>query len=486
MTRTALAALVAVTATATPASGDTFEAQKTPREPGIRALGTCAPSEKDAKKARFTLAHVNDLQARYSERLDGKSRYAYIAGYLRKLKKQNPATLVVDAGDDYEKGSIAELHSHGETTRRMVQAMPFDVRTIGNHDFAYGEAALLRDVRLSQHPVLASNLTWLGHAPEESPFASFVRINVGCVRVGVIGLVTQGFDAADRSTGAPYFGTFAQSVFYVDIANRIAEEHRAEVDVMIALTHIGLADDTILAARTTGIDLVVGAHSEDTLDHPGFVRHKDGSKAWIMQVGHFGEKVGRAEVVVDREDKSLAVTDYEVVPVDASLPVADDVDALAKSLDGDETHAVIARLDAPIKQGKEMSELLFRALRGDALFVGRDLFWAGLPRGEVTLQRLYDATLVQKEPSGTTGFSSLWTFDVTGAELARLKARFRPGWFYDAFLPSPIEPTKTYHVVLDKRAYAEAAVYFGGKVPKATFRGEMVDVLAKYLESGGR
>ena len=44
----------------------------------------------------------------------------------------------------------------------MVQALPIDVRTIGNHDFAYGEVAVLRDVRLSQHPVLAANVRHSG------------------------------------------------------------------------------------------------------------------------------------------------------------------------------------------------------------------------------------------------------------------------------------------------------------------------------------
>ena len=66
---------------------------------------------------------------------------------------------MLDAGDDYEKGAVAELRSGGETTRRMVQALPIDVRTIGNHDFAYGEEAVLRDVSLSAHPVLAANVT---------------------------------------------------------------------------------------------------------------------------------------------------------------------------------------------------------------------------------------------------------------------------------------------------------------------------------------
>ena len=66
-----------------------------------RAIGRCDAS---AGARRFTIAHVNDMQARYTERIAGASRYAYVAGYLEALKDEVPETLVMDAGDDYEKG----------------------------------------------------------------------------------------------------------------------------------------------------------------------------------------------------------------------------------------------------------------------------------------------------------------------------------------------------------------------------------------------
>ncbi|MGH7329615.1 MAG: hypothetical protein ACREJX_14815, partial [Polyangiaceae bacterium] len=137
---------------------------------GARVLGSC---EERGKVGHLAFAHFNDLQARYGDRLAGKNRYGLIAGYLRSLKRENPATLVLDAGDDYEKGSVTELRSMGESTRQMVQALPIDVRTIGNHDFAYGERAVVRDVTLSAHPVLAANVTYEKNPSLFSPYARF-------------------------------------------------------------------------------------------------------------------------------------------------------------------------------------------------------------------------------------------------------------------------------------------------------------------------
>jgi hypothetical protein len=44
---------------------------------GPRHIGTC---DGDPDVARFTIAHLNDMQARYGELLAGRSRYAYVAG----------------------------------------------------------------------------------------------------------------------------------------------------------------------------------------------------------------------------------------------------------------------------------------------------------------------------------------------------------------------------------------------------------------------
>jgi 2',3'-cyclic-nucleotide 2'-phosphodiesterase (5'-nucleotidase family) len=449
-----------------------------PPAAGPTRIGTCEPG---ADK-RFTLAHVNDLQARYSDRIAGKSRYAYLAGYLRALKTERPATLVLDAGDDYEKGALAELRSNGETTRRMIQALPIDVRVIGNHDFAYGEDAVLGDLAQSTHPVLAANI-------KHEAFKPYARVDVGCVRVGVIGLVTQGFGADDRQTREPFCGVFAQDDHYVAIAQREIDAHRAEVDVMIALTHLGFSDDTTLAARTKGLDLIVGGHSEDLIAYPAPVRHADGTRTFIMQAGNYAEKIGRAEIVVGSSGTSIA--SYRIVTVNAKLPCAEDVDALAKTLEDDsvpDAHNVIGRVRAPIRQGKEMAELVRRAAiaqwEADIVVVGRDLFFSGLDRGEITLQRLYDSVLVQRQPSGTNGFSSLWSVDLSADEVAQLAKRFRTSWRYDIVFPTKLDPKKTYRVVMDKRALTYPAMYLGEiTFPAATFRGEIIDVLEEYARA---
>jgi 5'-nucleotidase / UDP-sugar diphosphatase len=461
-----------------------------------RTIGRCDPAQRAAGKARFTLAHFNDLQARYSDRLEGKSRYAYIAGYLERLQKDVPETIVLDAGDDYEKGAVAELRSGGETTRQMIQALPIDARTMGNHDFAYGEAAVLRDVGLSAHPVLAANVTVASLGDNEQPLGRFVRIDVGCVRVGIIGLVTQNYDADDRPTKKPFDAVFEQSTSYAKILEREVKDHRGEVDVLVALTHLGMWEDTALAmaASAKGLDLVVGAHTEDLLDRPLPATRADGSRTWIMQAGHYGRTLGRADLVVDLDKGRVSFERYEIVKVDASLPVSEEVAALADRLEREaapDAQLPVATTRRGLGAGHEMLELVARAAAAewgtDALLLGRDAFWTGLPRGLVTLQRLYDSVLAQRQPSGTSGFTSLYVVDVTGAELSALRARMQSP-LHELLVPAKLDPMRTYKLAIEKRALTYPNAVFGGdpKLPRvddARLGGELIDVLEAYARS---
>ena len=465
-------------------------------------IGTCTNEEANSNVARFALAHVNDLQARYSERIGKHSRYAYLAGAIRKKKADKPDTLVLDGGDDYEKGSYVEHASRGESTRRIVQAMPFDVRVMGNHDFAYGEDAVARDVRESAQPVLGTNLRDLRESASENvPFAKYVRANVGCARVGLFGFVTRNYLANDKQTKEPYFGRFESETRYREIIAKVMAEHRTEVDVMIMLNHMGLAEDMGLGSYT-GVDLVVGAHSEDLLGTALPVWHGDNTRAWLVQAGHYGRQFGYGDVVIDRIAKRAWLENYRIIDIDEKQPVADDIDQLVKSMEAEyapELNEPLTRLPEAINAGRPMSELLWESLRdqfdASALIVGREAFWSGLPRGDVTLARLYESVMVQVQPSGTAGMSALTEVEMDLGDLAALAERPR-ATNVDVFLsPRLTADARDASKRGDKvRVYVERRLALHpdlGWYPAVAFPnprpvGEMIDVLRPFLKKKSR
>lgn len=461
----------------------------------VRTIGTCDPNA-SKEKVRFGLAHMNNLQARYSDRIGGKSRYAWVAGYLKLLKTAGP-TLVLDAGDDYERGSLAEVRSNGETTRQMIQALPFDVRTIGNHDFAYGEAAVLRDVRLSNTPVLAANVKHPAFNAAKQPLRPFARFDVGCVKVGVIGLVTQNPGADDAPSGTPFDDVFVQDNRSLAILEREAKAHRGEVDILIALTHLGYAEDLSLGRKVGHlVDFIVGGHTEDTLKDPGVVVHPaQKTKTWILQAGHFAEKVGYGEVVLNlKEPRNVAFEKYRLTDVDDKLPsgALPPVDDLEKKLEDavvPDLQKSIGKSTNGVAKGKPLVDLVARAAKEiwslDAVILGKDLFSANIPKGDVTLQKLYESVLIQKQPTGSPGVSSLYVQEMTGDEASALLRSFQPQGKYEWSGLQRFDPTKKYKLGIEKRTAVNPGRLFGAaaKTIHVTYMGELIDVLEPWARA---
>lgn len=115
------------------------------------------------------------------------------------------------------------------------------------------------------------------------------------------------------------------------------------------------------------------------------------------------------------------------------------------------------------------------------------MFWGGLPKGDVTLQRLYDSVLAQRQPAGTAGFTSLWLVSIRGAELATLRASMR-GTLHELHTPARLDPDRTYKLAIEKRALTMPKLVFAsetarGKLTEATLGGELIDVLEAYARS---
>jgi 2',3'-cyclic-nucleotide 2'-phosphodiesterase (5'-nucleotidase family) len=305
-------------------------------------------------------------------------------------------------------------------------------------------------VRESRHPVLGSNVHYKGLGAEvpgggeegAEPFARFVRVDVGCARIGIVGLVASSYGSNDYPSRQAFDDVFEQDDRYETVVADLVRAHRGEVDAFVALNHTGYGVDLELARRVPGLDIVVGGHSEDLIAQPTLVRRSDGSHAYVVQAGHWGLTLGRAEIAVDLRDHTLSIEHYAIVNVDRTLPYDETVGTLARSLEesvAPDAHHAVAIVRAPIGQGKPMADLVFAAAKErwgvDAMLLGKDVFWDGLPAGPVTAQRLYDTVLVEREPSGTSGFTALYLAQVTGATLKALRSHLIVGPMYAYYSP---------------------------------------------------
>jgi hypothetical protein len=410
---------------------------------------------------KLTFVHVNDLHANYQLDSKGISPYARIRGYYESVLATNPYTVFTSGGDEYEKGALAEVLSQGASTLAILGAMRFDVRVVGNHDYAWSEQELLRMTHDARASVLETNVTYKGSDTIGWGAESYAEIRIGCLRVGFAGMVSQPWNDQDMQVQQPFYPDMPANYDFTGVANQIIGAHRADVDLLVFVDHIGLASDALLGITTKGIDVILSGHSHDLTTSP-----HDAGKTVIIQSGAFAQHVLRLDLTYDLQKKAMTVDNYVVQNVDTTLapssamqttitgvltqyaPHADDQVAVASAAGTATSIATIAATAAKAKFG------------ADAAVVDTQTVWNLWSAGAVSDQTMLDAFKIERELPGTPGFNSFYTATTTGAGIEAIRSA--AGGRFVALLPATTIPTQSYKLVLQKRPAYEPSTWFAG------------------------
>ncbi|KAJ1649212.1 hypothetical protein IWQ61_009629 [Dispira simplex] len=240
----------------------------------------------------------------YEERrcYGGVSRMKTLFDSLRAGHKN---TLVVDAGDQFQ-GTMFYSRYKGNTTARFMNALGYDVMTIGNHEFDNGPIHLANFFSQLAFPVVCSNLD-LTSAPKlrkwVKPYVIYPEYNLGIV--GFITVTTEFI--SEPGTTVKFLDPATEVQKYIDIL------HSMGVKRIIALSHNGYKYDQEVAGNTTGIAMIVGGHSHTYLStnypndpdskgpYPTRVLNKGGRYTYIVQAKKFGEYVGYIDLTLSAD-----------------------------------------------------------------------------------------------------------------------------------------------------------------------------------------
>jgi len=277
------------------------------------------------------IAHTNDVHAHYLPEPadwlpDDKALGGFVAidCWVRSLEQADgkDAVLFLDAGDQLTGTPLMELRERGVSGGGMAaltELVGVDGWVLGNHDFDRGFDALSAYVADDAVPALSANL----RAPCEAVSKLDCPVGVAGVtpwkiyqvnglKVGVFGLTTAALDSlADEATMS-----HLAVVSHAEAARAMVAELEPQVDLVVALTHIGVEDDRELARDVPGIDLIVGGHS-----HTRMRAAEQVGDTWIVQAGSYGRLLGIAELTVaDGAITQLQWRAQELDPEQLPLP----------------------------------------------------------------------------------------------------------------------------------------------------------------------
>ncbi|KGX85567.1 5'-nucleotidase C-terminal domain-containing protein [Pontibacillus litoralis] len=262
-------------------------------DPLLAQIDLAHANNGDGEKT-INILHTNDSHSRvYEGKYDGMG-FAKLSTLIQQFEEENENTLLLDAGDTFHGKTFSTL-VEGESIVEIMNTIGYDTMAAGNHDFNYGYERLLELNEMSHFPVLSANA--IDDATGEPILDPYVIQEVDGVSFGIFGLTTP-------ETHYKTHPKNVEGITFEDptkVANEmVAELEKKNVDVIIALTHLGTdpssTDTSLKVARgTEGIDVIVDGHSHTVDD-------MNESGTLIVSAGEYLKNLGVVELSFDENN----------------------------------------------------------------------------------------------------------------------------------------------------------------------------------------
>lgn len=287
--------------------------QKTTAATAFLTLGGISLQSFALKNTKhITILHTNDVHSHIDPFPITDSRYPNMGGVARRatlveaIRKENPNTLLLDAGDIFQGTPYFNFYG-GELEFKLMSMLKYDAATIGNHDFDNGIDGLFAQLPHAQFDFLSANYDFKNTVLNShvKPYKIFVKDGI---KIGVFGL---GIELEGLVDPKMYKETIYLNPLEIaqDMSRILKEDEKC--DLVICLSHLGYhyknekISDLELASKTKNIDLIIGGHTHTFLPKPTVTKNNVGENVLVNQVGCYGINLGRIDFYFDN-DKNLA------------------------------------------------------------------------------------------------------------------------------------------------------------------------------------
>ena len=331
-------------------------------------------------------------------------------------------TFRLDGGDQMQ-GSLASNLNYGAAVIRAFNVLGIDAAAVGNHELDWGVDTLRARQRESSYPWLAANVVERATGRHPNWATPYVVLEIGGVRVGVVGYLTAYTPRTLVSEATAPF-EFRRGVQGVRQALRVVRAARPDFTVIVA--HAGgecrdgrCGGEMVEVAQgldSAGVDLIVSGHTHaPTYDVVHGIP--------ILRAGSNGRGVGVVDLYRlpngERRFRVRVDTLYaDGVPHDPALetviaPYLAQADSLA--------HQRVAVLRDPLERrgdeyglGRLVADAIRHAAESDLAFTNRGGIRRDLPGGPVTYGELFEVL-----PFGNV----VYRLTVSGRELRAILTR---------------------------------------------------------------
>ena len=236
-------------------------------------LCACQP-----KQHKLVILHLNDTHSHFEPLRSGNGNEAGQGGVIERaayidsvrVAEGEENVLLLHAGD-FSQGTSYFTQLGGDLEIATINAMRYDVVTLGNHEFDNGIEDLARRLSVVNCPVVCANYDF-------SPFEAgkyikpYTIVEKAGRKIGIFGLGVNldGYTAPQTAREVTYLDS-------VETARRMVAELKAlNCNLIVCLSHVGV-DTTIqdndfeIARQVPEIDVIIGGHSHEEINPPAVV-----------------------------------------------------------------------------------------------------------------------------------------------------------------------------------------------------------------------
>lgn len=238
--------------------------------------------------------------------------HCVVEGYskLSAMKKELQQThnyVGVVSGGDYVQGNSLGVVSRGEYIVKLMNLVGYDAVTLGNHEFDFRLDRLHELVDMMDVKPICCNFQKIGE--DTTCFEPYTIVSYGDVNIAYIGITTPSTISSSspvqfKDENGDFLYTFHPTKLY-DIVQTNIDCAKAEgADYVIALSHIGYAEDAVygdledvedLIRNTDGFDVVLDAHSHSVIEAKTIV-DEGGNEVLLSSTGTKFEYIGKLTI----------------------------------------------------------------------------------------------------------------------------------------------------------------------------------------------
>jgi 5'-nucleotidase len=248
----------------------------------------------------ITILHTNDTHSQIdplpaNDANAGKGGVARRATLVKRVRTENPNTLLIDAGDVLQGTAYFNFYK-GEVEYKAMSAIGYDVGTLGNHEFDNGVDALAAALKFANFDIVSANYDVKGTVLEQRVKPYVVKTVAG-IKVGLFGLGVSpvALITPDNFKGVTYIDPVVAAR---NAVKKLRDEERCAL--IICMSHLGYfasgdRGDSLVASQVNGIDFIASGHTHTFMKEPVTQIQPCGAKTLIFQVGKSGIYVGRVD-----------------------------------------------------------------------------------------------------------------------------------------------------------------------------------------------